>query len=76
MTARRRRRKPPSRSRAELDAVTIEQIEGLATTVHQTVTAHDRPTLVFPQRSLSFPQRPDSSACARVTAGFTNHSLK
>ncbi len=53
MTAKRRRRAPPKKSRAELDEVTIEQIENVAKNVHQTVKALDRPRLVFPQRSLS-----------------------
>ncbi len=52
MTRRKKRRAPPP-SRAELDGIAIEQIESVARTVHRTVKAYDNPTLSFPQRSLS-----------------------
>ncbi len=53
MSARRRRRKPPTVSRAELDAVTVEQIENVARTVHRTIKSHESPRLTFPVRALS-----------------------
>jgi len=53
VSARRRRRKPPSQTRAELDAVTIEQIENVALGVHRSIKGHVAPRLTFPVRSLS-----------------------
>ncbi len=49
----RRRRKQPTRTRAELDLVTIEQIESVARDVHTTIQSLDHPRLTFPVRSLS-----------------------
>jgi DNA topoisomerase-6 subunit A len=53
VTARRRRRKPPTQTRAELDALTIEQIENVALGVHRTIKGLESPRLTFPVRSLS-----------------------
>ncbi len=49
----RRKRTPPPAGRAELDAITVGAIEGLARDVHGTIKALDRPTLVYPVRSLT-----------------------
>ena len=48
-----RRRRPPPISRAEMDQITIDAIEGVARKVHGTVNALQKPTLVYPVRSLS-----------------------
>jgi len=50
---RRKRRPPPRRSPAELDQITIDQIEGVARNVHQTIRGLEAPRLTFPVRSLS-----------------------
>ncbi len=51
MTKKRRRRKPPV-SQAELDQITIDEIERVATRVHSTIKQSVQPSLTFPVRSL------------------------
>jgi DNA topoisomerase-6 subunit A len=53
VSARKIRRRPPRKTRAELDLITIDEIEGVARRVHQTIRGLETPRLSFPVRALS-----------------------